>query len=160
MGHWEYTQSPALFNTTSIPSLHHIITTNPNPWLNPPITIAWVSRHVNSFFNICIGLLADISVTVATSHWLRSPLKAEASENTIARKEGRLHSQLTRKKRRRKNSYQSTATAQRRQTFFKLHTSPLHQPKPRMNLLQSQSHVQVKLRHPQTYVSTWCNTCW
>ncbi len=29
-----------------------------------------------------------MSVTVATSHWLRSPLKAEADSNTVARKEG------------------------------------------------------------------------
>ncbi len=56
---WEYTQSPAFFNTTSLPSLHYIINptslpslhyiinTKPNPRL-PPITIAWAhvtSRH-------------------------------------------------------------------------------------------------------------------
>ncbi len=41
-------------------------------------------------------------VTFATSHWLRSPLKTEALINTVARKERWLHSQSTRKKRRRK----------------------------------------------------------
>jgi hypothetical protein len=38
-------------------------------------------------------------------------LKAEAEENTVARKEGRLHSQPTRKKRRRKNPDQNNVTA-------------------------------------------------
>jgi hypothetical protein len=33
-------------------------------------------------------------------------------------------------------------------------------PNPRGNLLKSQEHVQVTLRHTQTYVSTWCNACW
>jgi hypothetical protein len=39
--------SPTCFNTTSRPSLHHVITTNHNPRrLSPPITKAWV--HVTS----------------------------------------------------------------------------------------------------------------
>jgi hypothetical protein len=33
-------------------------------------------------------------------------------------------------------------------------------PNPRVNLLESQEHVQVTLRHPQRYVSTWCYACW
>ncbi len=61
------------------------------------------SRHVKSFSNTRIDLLPDIAVTAATSHWLRSLLKAEAPLNTVARKEGRLHSQSTRKKRWRKS---------------------------------------------------------
>ncbi len=87
-------------------SLHHIITTNPNPRLNPPITIdnSMSSRHVKSFSTIHSYLQSLISVTFATSHWLRSPLKAEARPNTVARQEGRLHSQSTRKKRRREIS--------------------------------------------------------
>ena len=131
MGHgWEYTQSPDFFNITSLPSLHHIITTNPKPPTETSNhTIAWASRHVKAFSTIRVDLLCCISVTLATSHWLRSPSKAEAWSNTVARKEGRLHSQSTRKKRRRKNPHQNTQTAQRRQTFFELHTS-LHQPKP------------------------------
>ncbi len=71
------------------------------------------SRHIKSFSTVNIDLLFCVVKTVATSHWLRSPLKAEADWNTVARKkENRLHSRSTRKKRRR--------------TFFKLHTS-LHQ---------------------------------
>jgi hypothetical protein len=35
---WKYTQSPAFFNITSLPSLQHIITTSPSHRLNPPIT--------------------------------------------------------------------------------------------------------------------------
>ncbi len=48
MGHgWEYTQSPAFFNTISLPSLHHIVTTNSEPPTEPSNhTIAWV--HVTS----------------------------------------------------------------------------------------------------------------
>jgi hypothetical protein len=56
-------------------------------------------------------------VTFATSHRLRSPLKAEVEENTIARKEGRLHLQSTRKKRRRKEEPWSKSNIR-------------HQPKP------------------------------
>ncbi len=87
------------------------------------------SRHVKSFHNIRIHLLPSIVVTFATSHWLRSPLKTEASRNTVARKDGRLHSQSTHKKEGgRKSSDHNTVTAQTRQTFFKVHTS-LQQPK-------------------------------
>ncbi len=74
------------------------------------------SRHVTSFSTIHIDLLSDIVVTFATSHWLRSPLKAEAPWNTNTRQDGRLHSQSTRKKRRRKEEpWSNTLTAQRRQ---------------------------------------------
>ncbi len=94
---------PAYFDTTILPSLHHIIATNPK---TPNWTLqshnSMSSRHVKSFSTIRIDLLPPISVTVATSHWFRSPLKAEAQANTVARKEGQLHSQPTRKKRRRK----------------------------------------------------------
>ena len=78
----------------------------------------------------------DISITAEkhTSHLIRGYL--------TPRKEGRLHSQSTRKKKRRKSPDTNTGTAQRRQTFFKLHT-PIHQTKPRDNLLESQEHVQV-----------------
>ncbi len=121
------------------------------------------SRHVKSFSNIRINLLWGILSTFATSHWWRSPLKAKAPANTVARKEGRLHSQPTRKKRRRKEKLINEIMWQPKEgkTLFKLHhTSPLHQPKPRLNLLESQEHIQVMLCHPQTYVSTWCNACW
>ncbi len=101
---------------SSTPPLYHLYSTSspptPNLRLNPPITKPWV--HVTSsqsFSNMRIDLLLDIVVTFATSHWLRSPLKTETNlkknvgrqENTVARKEGRLHSQSTRKKSRRKN---------------------------------------------------------
>ena len=64
-------------------------------------------RHFMSFLTIHIDLLAYITVTFETSHTLRSPLKAELL-NTVARKEGRLLSQSTRKKEgRRKNPDQN-----------------------------------------------------
>ncbi len=86
-GPWEYTQSPTCFSTTSVPSLHHIITTsiintNPNP-TEPSNHNSMSSRHANSFSNIRIDLLANILVTSATSHLLMSPLKTEASANTV-----------------------------------------------------------------------------
>ncbi len=91
---WEYTQSPAFFNTTS---LYHLYTTSSpptqTPRLNPPITIAWV--HVtssHSSLNIRIDLLPDVLVTFATFHELRSPLNLYAPKNTIASEEVRLQS--------------------------------------------------------------------
>ena len=51
------------------------------------------SRHVKSFSNTRIDLLPDIAVAAATSHWLRSRLKASAWRKTVARKEGPLHSE-------------------------------------------------------------------
>ncbi len=146
---WKYTQSPAWLNITSLPSLHHIFATNPNPRLNPSNHYCTSSRHVKSFSNICIDLLAYISVTFATSHWFRFRLKAVARSNTVARKEGRLHSQSTRKKRRRKSPDQNTVKLKEgKQTLFWFHPSP-HQPKP------PSEPVQVTIRHPQTYVSSW-----
>ena len=101
-GPWEYTQSPTFFNTTSLPSLHHIITTNSNtPDRNLLSHNSMSSRHVKSFSTIYIDLLEGMSVTCATFHRLRSPLKMEKI-NTVARKVGRLHSQSTCKKSRRK----------------------------------------------------------
>ncbi len=44
--------SPAFFDTTSLPTLHH--TTNPNPRLNPSITIT--SFHVTSNHSAIYGL--------------------------------------------------------------------------------------------------------
>ncbi len=97
-----------------------------------------ISRHVMSFSTTRINLLSCIVVTLATSHWLRSPLKAEAAWNTVAKKEGRIHSDSTRKKRRRKEDLWSKIllTVQRRQTqtscttnyscFFSIHMSPHH----------------------------------
>jgi hypothetical protein len=48
MGHGSTLNLPrsSFFNITSLPSLHHIITTNLNPRWNPPITIATSSRRV------------------------------------------------------------------------------------------------------------------
>jgi hypothetical protein len=109
---------PPIINTTSLPSVHHIVTTNPKPldWTLQSHN-SMSSRHVKSFSTTRIDLLRYILVTFATSHWLRSPLKAEAPQNTVPRKEGRLHSQSTRKKRRRKdeNPDQNTETDQRKQ---------------------------------------------
>ncbi len=74
-GPWECTQSPAFFNTTSLPSLHHIITTNPKPPTEPSNhTIAWVhvtSSHILHFTysltvrhigNFCDVPLIEVSV--------------------------------------------------------------------------------------------------
>ncbi len=66
----------------------------PEPRGNPPIKTV-CSCHVKSFSNIRIDLLEFIVVTLETSHLLRSPLKAEADKRTVARKEGRFHSQST-----------------------------------------------------------------
>jgi hypothetical protein len=146
MGHGgEYTQSPAFFNTTSLPSLHHIITTNPEPPTEPSNYNSMSARHVKSFSTIRVDLLAFISVTLATSHWLRSPSKAEAPANTVARKEGRLHSQSTRKKTKAEGRtltkiFQQPKEGKQHSSKY-IHTS-LHQPKPpRVNLLESQEHI-------------------
>ncbi len=157
MGHAEYTQSPAFFNTTtSLPSLRHIITTNPQP---PDGTLqshnSMSSRHVKLFSAIQFDLLKDKVVTFATSHRLRSPLKAEAEPNTVARKKADyIHSQRARKEGRGKNPDQNAATAQRRQTFFKLHTSR-QQPKPPSEPPWIQENVQATLPRTQTYVLIW-----
>ncbi len=90
-GLWEFTQFPAFFNATSLPSLHHIITTNPNTRLNPPITIAWV--HVASRYStISIDLQDSIVVTFETSQLLVSRLKTGAFSNTVTGKEDRFYS--------------------------------------------------------------------
>ncbi len=88
---WESTApSPQCYNNTYLPSLHHIITTNPKTPTEPPNRNSLSSRHIKSFSTIRIDLLAAILVTFATSHWLRSPLKALAvfwaDWNTVARK--------------------------------------------------------------------------
>ncbi len=113
------------------------------------------SRHIKSFFTTRIDLLDRIVITFATSHWLSSPLKAETYWNTVARKEGRLHSQSTRKKRRQKTLIR--IMCQRKEGK---HSSNYIHHSPRVNPLESQEHVQVTLRHPQTYISTWYSACW
>ncbi len=45
---WKFTQSPACFNITSLPSLHHIFAANLNPRLNPSNHYSTSSRHVTS----------------------------------------------------------------------------------------------------------------
>ncbi len=74
-----------------------------HPPIEPSKQYSMSSRPVKAFSNIHIDSLDCIVVTFATSHLLRSPLKAEALQNTVARKEGRLHSQSTRKKTGQKN---------------------------------------------------------
>jgi hypothetical protein len=127
------------------PQKHHNITTKPKLTTEPSNHNRMSSHHVKSFSNIRIDLLAKISVTFATSHWLRSPLKAELNENTIAKKrrhqEGRLHSQVN-----------TTKNATIPQITYIIPPNP-----PRGNILASQLHVQVTLRHPQTYESI-CDT--
>ncbi len=94
------------------------------------------SRHVESFSTIHIDLLPYMLVTFATSHRLRSPLKAEAEWNTVARKEGWLHSQSTGKKRRRKeepwskysNSPKNTQTAHASTATTKVNSTNHHHP--------------------------------
>jgi hypothetical protein len=53
------------------------------------------SSHVKSFSDKRIDLLEDMAVTFATSHLLRFRLKAEDERNTVARKDGRVHSKTT-----------------------------------------------------------------
>jgi hypothetical protein len=92
MGHGSTLNLP---HFSTLPLYYLYITSSPlttNPHHN-----SMSSRHVKSFSTIRIDLLSRISVTFATSHWLRSRLKVEAEANTVARKEGRLHSQSTRK---------------------------------------------------------------
>ena len=157
---WGYTQSsPAFFQhhiSTIFTAHHHQQSQTPDGTLLQSHN-SMSSRHVQSFSTIHSDLLSLILVTFATSHWLRSPLKAEAEENTVARQEGRLHSQSTRKKRRRKeeNPDQNALTAQRNQHLLQTtYSTRFTNPNPRVNLLQSQDHVQVTLRRPQTYLST------
>ncbi len=132
----------------STPPLYHLYITSSPPTQSPDWNLqshnCMSSRQVKSFSNVRIDLLAELSTSFATFHLLRSPLKAEASENTVARKEGK-------------------------RTLIKILWQPkegkhssnyIHHstnPNPRVNLHESQGHVQVTLRHPQTYVSTWCN---
>ncbi len=95
---------------------HH----QPNPPTEPSNHNSMSSCHVKAFSNMRIDLLYSIVVTFATSHWLRSPLNFWASVNTVARKEGRLHSQSTRKKRSRKNPDQNTVKAQIMQNILRI----------------------------------------
>ena len=88
---WEYSQSTAFFNTTSLPSLHHIIFTNPIPRLQHQITIAMSSRHVKSFSNMRLDLLDSIVVTSETSIVTAqsspptpNPRPTEPSNHTVA----------------------------------------------------------------------------
>ena len=88
------------------------------------------SRHVKSFSNIRIDLLEFILVTFATSHCFRSPLKVEAPSNTVPsntvarkKKADYIHTTTRKKRKVKHNRDQNTQTPQRRQTFFKLHTS-------------------------------------
>jgi hypothetical protein len=90
-----------------------------------------------------------MSVTFATSHWFRSPLKLEAPRNTVVRKEGWLYSHSTRARK----------VGGRRRQVSPNYIHHCTKPNPQMSLLQSQNHVQVTLSHPQTYVSTWSNVC-
>jgi hypothetical protein len=132
------------------------------PRRNPPIT-QWhefSSRQV-IFSTINIDLLEDIVVTFATSHRLSSSLKAKAPLNTVARKEGQSYSQSTLRKRRREEKPLIKILGQpiegkHSSKYIHLATNP----NSRVNLLESQEHVQVTLRHPQLYVSTWCHACW
>jgi hypothetical protein len=106
---WEYTQSPAIFNTTSLPSMRD--NHQPKPPTEPYNHKSMSSRHVKSFSILRIDLLNCISVTFATFHVLRSPLKAEAHSNTVPGKEGL------------RTLINILETAQRRQAFFKLYHS-------------------------------------
>ncbi len=55
---WDNTQSPACFNTISLPSLHHIITNNqPQPPTETSSHNSTSLRHVKSFSNIRIDSL-------------------------------------------------------------------------------------------------------
>ncbi len=68
--------------------LHHILATNPShEW-------ALQSQHSQIFWKR-INLLPFISVTLETSHWLRSWLKLEVSIIAVARKKGRFYSHST-----------------------------------------------------------------
>ena len=102
-------------------------------------------RHFKSFSTIHIDLLYCTLVTFATSHRLRSPLKVVAS-NTITRKDGQLHLQSTRKKRRRKEEpwskyCDSPTKANILQTTYI--TPPTHTPEWTSLNHKSQEHVQV-----------------
>jgi hypothetical protein len=109
--------------STIFTSHHH---QQPKPPTKPFNHNNMSSRHVKSFSNV---LLPCIVVTFATSHWLRSRLKAEAPSNTVARKKADyVHSQRAIEGGR-KNPDQNTVTAQRRHTFWKIQTS-LRQPNP------------------------------
>jgi hypothetical protein len=102
------------------------------------------SRHIKSFSTIHIDLLLDISVTFATFHWVTFPLKLGAEENTVTRKEGRLHSKSVRKKRRRKEEPRSKYCDS--PTEAKIPSNYIHHainPNTRGNLHESQQHVQV-----------------
>ncbi len=74
---------------STILTSHHQQHPKPQNLTEPSNHYRMSSRHVKSFYNIRTDLLPRIVVTVATSHWLMSPLKAEADSNTVARKEGR-----------------------------------------------------------------------
>jgi hypothetical protein len=76
--------------STIFTSHHHH---QPQPPTEPSNHNNMSSRPVKSPSAIRIDLLPFISVTFATSHWLRSPLKDKANKNTVATTEGRLHSQ-------------------------------------------------------------------
>ena len=143
--------------STVFTSHHHH---QPNSPTEPSNHISMSSRHVKAFSNIRFHLLSDIVVTFATSHWLSSPLKAEVPQNTDTRKEGRLYSQSTRKKRRQKEEPWSYCDKPKEGKHSSNCINHFTNPNPRVKLLESQEHVQATLRYPQTYISTWCNTCW
>ncbi len=130
---------------------HH----KPKPPKEPSNHNNMSSRHVKPFSSIRIYSLNSIVVTFVTSHWLRFPLKAEAELNTVARKEGRLHSQSTRKKRRRKSHH--TWLHQPKPYMTSNHTCTSLNPRACLDHVTSssniQEYVQVTLRHPQTYKS-------
>ncbi len=112
-------------------------------------------RHVNSFSNIHIDLLFNIVVTFATSHWLRTPLKAWAEPNTVAKTRRPITCTVNaqEQKGRRKNPLIKQYCDSPKKA--KHSSNDRHSPKqtPRVNLLASQDAcVQVTWRHPQTNV--------
>ncbi len=95
--HHEPKHPTELSNHNSINSSHVKSFTTHQPRLNspPPNHNSMSSRHVEPLFDIRIDLLPAIVVTFATFHLLRFPLKAEDERNTVARKDGRVHSKTT-----------------------------------------------------------------
>ncbi len=142
---------------------HHLSSPpTPNPRWNPPIT------QLHEFTSRQVIIQYTYWLTLIHSGNFRDIPLIDVSV------EGRSRIKHCRKK---KRPITFTVNAQEKKAEGRTLTKILWQPnegKPlsnyihyatntnfRINLLESQEHVQVTLCHPQTYVSTWChNACW
>ncbi len=129
-------------STIFTPHHHH----EPKPPTEPPITQRHDEPPITQWHDVTIHKVDHHQYT----YWLTRlhsgnfrdiPLMEVSVEGGrrfkhCRKKKDRLHSQSTNMKKRWKNPDQNTVSSQRRLTFFKLHSS-LHQPKPRVNLLES-----------------------